>query len=312
LYDYNNGNVTVSFWNAAEKNMEPKQIRGKAIRSPQGRAGEYARYACDFFCGCSCGCTYCYNKTGRFKGALGGDKPTLKKCFKDEDHALNVFEKELKANLPELQKHGLFFSFLTDPMLEDCFPLIWTAINTCNIEHVPVKILTKTTTNWIDVFMKEYYRGFRRPDGWSGKIAFGFTLTGHDEIETGASTNIERIKAMKQLHEAGFKTFASIEPIVDFDSSYIMIKETLGFCDLYKIGLMRGKKYLKSSPDTSVEWGVQDFAVFVYSLVADRSNAKIYFKDSLLAAAGIRRENLPANCVTSDYNIFSKKPIRLK
>ena len=41
------------------------------------------------------------------------DTPKLKKCFKDEVHALEIFENELKANLPELQKHGLFFTFTT-------------------------------------------------------------------------------------------------------------------------------------------------------------------------------------------------------
>jgi hypothetical protein len=32
---------------------------------------------------------------------------------------------------------------------------------------------------------------------------------------------------------------------------------------------------------------------------------KVYFKDGLLAQAGIARENLAANCVRHDYNLFN-------
>ncbi|MDR2057346.1 MAG: radical SAM protein, partial [Dysgonamonadaceae bacterium] len=231
--------------------METKTIKGKAIRSPQGRAGEYARYACDFFCGCSCGCTYCFNKTGRFKDTLGGGKPTLKKYFRDEDHALEVFEKELKANLPELQKHGLFFCFLTDPMLPETKGLTELALGICRYRKTPAKILTKRA-DWVEEYLIDFHNFCLRAKTdeiklFTDFVAFGLTLTGHDEIETGASTNAERIEAMQKLHEAGFKTWASIEPIISFPRSIEMVYETNLFCDLYKIGLERNKRYDKEN-----------------------------------------------------------------
>jgi DNA repair photolyase len=116
---------------------------GKSIYESKGKAGEYSKYAVSFFCGCSCGCHYCYNKTGRFNATLGGDTPTLKKCFKDEKHALEIFEKELKQNLPELQKHGLFFSFTSDLFLNETILLNTKAIDLCVENKVPVKVLTK-------------------------------------------------------------------------------------------------------------------------------------------------------------------------
>ena len=76
-----------------------KRINGKAIYSPKGKAGEYAEYACNFYVGCSNGCEYCYCKKGILAATMGGNSPTLKKCFKDEYHALEVFEKELKTNI---------------------------------------------------------------------------------------------------------------------------------------------------------------------------------------------------------------------
>jgi DNA repair photolyase len=131
-----------------------KTINGKAIYSPKGKAGEYAEYACNLYVGCPHGCTYCYLRKGVLATAMGGDKPTLKKCFRDEAHALEVFEKELKANLPEMQKHGLFFSFTSDFALPECYNLTMKAVDICVDNNVPVKLLTKRA-DWVDEFLKD-------------------------------------------------------------------------------------------------------------------------------------------------------------
>ena len=113
-------------------------MNGKAIYMPKGAAAEYAKYACNFYIGCSNSCTYCFNNRWGW-----GDVPTLKKYFKDKNHALKVFEKELKANLPKLQKYGLFFSFTTDPMLPETIELTKSAVSRCFAYRVPVMTLTK-------------------------------------------------------------------------------------------------------------------------------------------------------------------------
>lgn len=269
--------------------MTANQFKGKAIYKPAGKAGEYAEWACNFYVGCSNGCKYCYCKKGILAKTMGGDAPTLKKCFKDKTHALEVFVRELEHNKEELQKYGLFFSFSTDPMLVETSSLTWKAIMQC-LPNIPVKILTKrvdfNVPVWVDM------------NGYREKVAFGFTLTGHDELEKGASTNQERIEAIKKLHDAGFKTFASIEPIIDFESSWQMIYQTRHHCDLYKIGLQIGKKYDKKECREFIEG-------CCHYLSKDKvSNSKIYFKDSLLKQAGINRKNLPPICVQRDYNLF--------
>lgn len=225
---------------------------------------------------------------------MGQDKPVLKKCFKDEKHALEIFEKELKANLTELQKHGLFFSFTTDPMLKNTKHLTVKAIDICMIYCVPVKILTKIA-DWLEGYTayNEYIPfPFLIKGEYKSKIAFGFTLTGQDELEPNASPNQERIEAMKKLHDAGFKIFASIEPIIDFKNSGEMISKTIGFCDQYKIGLQSGINYNRD-----------ELLTFVSNIMFIADN--IYFKDSLLKQAGIKRDELPENCVTRDFNLFT-------
>lgn len=277
-----------------------KNFNGKAIYNPSGKAGEYSYWACNFYVGCSNGCEYCYCKKGILAGSMGQDKPQLKKCFRDEKHALEVFKKELKQNVEELRKHGLFFSFTTDPMLTETYMLTIRAMGHCINNHVPVKILTKCT-EWMD----DFFDRPKLPIDYK-LIAFGFTLTGHDELEPNASTNAERIKAMEKLHDAGFKTFASIEPVIDFESSLFVIrKAAYSGCNLFKIGLESGKKYPKSDIKEFISQITTEFH-YVESENREKTTYPFfYFKDSLLKAAGISRESLPDNCITRDYNIFN-------
>jgi DNA repair photolyase len=269
-----------------------KTFNGKAIYNPSGKAGEYSYWACNFHVGCSNGCEYCYCKKGILKPVMGMDKSQLKMCFKDEKHALEIFEKELFQNLLELKKHGLFFSFTTDPMLPENYRLTLHAIGICLNNFIPVKILTKCTV-WADDFLDRLHLPEDRK-----LLAFGFTLTGHDELEPNASTNQERIEAMRKLHDAGFKTWASIEPIIDFESSYEMIVQTVDFCDLYKVGLLSGEKYIKKD----AQW-------FMTKALISCSchQTKIYIKDSLVKLTGVEREALlmnHASYVDRDFNLF--------
>lgn len=264
-----------------------KNFKGKAIYNPSGKAGEYSFWACNFYVGCSNGCTYCYCKKGILAGVMGQDKPQLKKCFKDEADAFTIFRKELSKNKVELRKHGLFFSFTTDPLLPETKELTFEAIEMCLLNWIPVKILTKCT-EWINSFE------FERFEGIENEVAFGFTLTGHDNLEPGASTNLQRIVAMEKLHRLGFKTFASIEPIIDFNRAKEMIVMSMGDCDLYKIGLMSGKNYDQHKAQLFVEW-LSDL----------RWEPKIYLKESIQKLTRYTTEELGDNFVDRDYNMFN-------
>ena len=226
----------------------------------------------------------------------------MAKCFKDERKALEIFEKELVANLEALKASSLFFTFSSDPFLPDVKSTYWAA-TACALSHgVRVQFLTKRADFIYDYFL-------RRNQIWKTHLAFGFTLTGCDDKEPGASSNQERIEAMRILHERGFKTFASIEPIVDFDSSLRMINETIGFCDLYKIGLMSGVKKDYYDPKKGKE-----FFLDVTSKAVDK-DLKIYWKESFsaFALANFKGEYycVPDSriFVESDYDIFGRKKV---
>lgn len=272
-----------------------KNFKGKAIYNPSGRAGEYAEWACNFYVGCSNGCEYCYCKKGILAGVMGQDKPQLKKCFKDDDDARESFRKELIKHKYEMMEHGLFFSFTTDPMLPETIYLTTTAARMAVISGVPVKILTKCAA-WVDAFLAELLKNGTiwncDPNRFKHLFAFGFTLTGHDELEPDASYHWERIEAMRKLHNAGFKTFASIEPIIDFESARACIEDTFDFCDLYKIGLMSGKKYDDSDVYYFMEW-----------LSDIQGTPKFYIKESLRKLIGYQSWDLGENFVERDYKL---------
>ncbi len=275
-----------------------KEFKGKAIYNPSGKAGEYSYWACNFYNGCSVGCEYCFNKKGRGSKVLGGNKPTLKKTLVDPFAASKIFVQEVAENLEELRKHGLFFSFTTDPLLPETIELTLYAIGVCQANRIPVKILTKMGN-----IEAHYFDKIAVKHTWDRSIiAFGVTLTGHDELEPNAPSNKSRIEALRCMKEAGYKTFASIEPIIDFDSSLDMILSVSAVdgvcsCDLLKIGLESGKKYNK-----------ENILLFVNKIIAlSNTKTKIYFKDTLLKLAEISRDHLPANyCVGRDYNLFGK------
>lgn len=279
--------------------METIKINGKAIYSPKGKAGEYAKYACNFYVGCSNDCEYCYCKKGVLSHAMGKPTPTLKKCFKNEEDAMLQFEKELHENLTEFRKHGIFLTFSSDPLLPETRGLTYAAMDACTIENVPIMLLTKRADFDIIPTYYDHYRNI---------IAIGFTLTGMDNLEPNASTNAERIYRMKDLAKRGYKTFASIEPVIDVFKSERMIEETLGYCDMYKIDLMSGKKdYIYDD--------VYKFTNNVNSMILEQNiirndNIKVYWKQSVLHYLWPNNKGKLLRfgydfCVDADYNLFN-------
>ena len=290
------------------KKAAKPEFNGKAIYNPKGKAGEYAPWACNFYTGCSNDCEYCYCKRG-FLSHVWDDVPHLKKCFKDERKALEIFEKELHQNLEALRKESIFFTFSSDPLLHEVKNTYYAAAACALSNGVPVQFLTKRADFVDDHFL--HHNSFARK-----MIAFGFTLTGCDDKEPGASTNQERIEAMKILYERGFRTFASIEPIVDIEASKRMITETLGFCDLYKIGLMSGVKrdYYKDEDLRAFMWWLADLhterhikgSVSLFNGIYRDQTMKIYIKQSIRDRLG-DSQVINAISVSSDYDIFRRK-----
>ena len=215
-------------------------IKGKVLYTTKGAAREYGRIGCNFYTGCPHECTYCYLKRGAPSKHLGRNEVRLKACFKNEFHAGDILLDEMDKHLKACRKHGIFLSFTTDPMIEETRRLTVSAIYDAIPRIIPVWVLTKDATFINDVpimtALNNIYQDKR------SSIHFGFTLTGHDEMEPRASTNDNRIMAMQRMHLMGFSTFASIEPVITWEAAERMVRQSLPYCDHYKLGLRSGVK----------------------------------------------------------------------
>ena len=192
----------------------------------------------NFYTGCPHECQYCYLKRGAPSKQLGGTEVRLKKCFKDEEDAKQVFIREMYRYHEYLRQTGIFFSFTTDPMIPETRELTRFAVSFANMHGVPVKILTKDAS-WIDVYGRTM-QTFLASTFFPEDISFGFTLTGRDDMEPNASSNQDRIEAMRYLHGLDFSTFASIEPVIEWRASERVVREAMPWCDHFKLGLRSG------------------------------------------------------------------------
>ena len=105
-------------------------------------------------------------------------------------------------------------------------------------------------------------------------IHFGFTLTGRDDLEPKASKNVDRIKAMQILHNMGFSTFASIEPVIDWKSTENVINDAMLWCDHFKLGLRSGVRKDYYDPIESIE------AIVRIVKKCNANSKTIYLKES--------------------------------
>ncbi len=265
-----------------------KVLDGKCLYTPGGAAREYAAIGCNFYRGCPYQCKYCYNRKGLTAKVMGVDHAVLEDEFtkvknrpkkyrhlSGEEYANTVFTRELDKNVEYLRNTGIFYSFSTDPMCPDACELTLSTALYAISKGVPVRILTKNASWTKEVF--DRIASFTAEQ--KRLIAFGFTLTGCDDWEPYASPNVERIELMRTLHDFGFKTFASIEPVIDWEKSCQMIVRTIGFCDLYLIGTIShfGDFYKSGSGTTFI---ANKCLRNIYSL-QQLFNLKIYFKESI-------------------------------
>lgn len=272
-------------------------INGKVIYTPKGAALEYGRVGANFYTGCPHNCEYCYLKRGIIGKALGGTEVNLKKTLKDPDTAFAIFEREVARHIDECRKHGIFFSFTCDPLIMETRCLTLRAIYHCVENGIPVWLLTKDATfsydpDWMSAVSEEF-----TPEQ-KAMTHFGFTLTGRDDMEPGASTNDGRILAMSRVKQAGFKTWASIEPVIDWDSADKVVIGSLDYCDHYKIGLRSGVKRDYYNPQESTE------RIFRLVYTITSNDRTVYLKESV-------RRMLRETCSDEVYQALLRETVSM-
>ena len=278
----------------------------KILSRPQGNAEEYGRWAVNPYKGCSHGCLYCYLKKGVWANGLGGDTAQLKTDVVSDEHAYHLAMSEIIEHREEIIRDGgLFMTFTSDPCVEETRELFFH-LTASAIEHgIPVTMLTKNASFFQygtlqamlddahnlaaltdeeskriahDGFMFTTWLGDLRVELVKKRVAFGWTLTGHDELEPNASPNMERIATMKRMSDGGYYTWASIEPVIDFPSSLDMIHQALeAGCEHFKIGLLT-----KNTKPCRDKYNVDECVDFIIKvMILTRNKATVYWKQSV-------------------------------
>lgn len=296
----------------------------KILSRPRGNAEEYGKWSVNPYIGCSHGCLYCYLKKGPSGGYLGQPKPVLKKGVVSKEHAFHLAMTEIYANYEEIIRDGgLFMTFTSDPCVEETRHLFFNiALESARDLRIPVMLLTKSAdfvNFWLYADITSGLLCMGRKV--KSRLAFGWTLTGHDELEPNASPNDKRINAMRLVSANGFKTWASIEPVIDFDASYRMIQQALDAgCQHFKIGLLTNntrvvRKDCQIGEYQFKAYDVIDCMHFIEDVMRlTEGKATVYWKQSVrdlletiyTPAAVDELLNYP-HSVGKDWNMFKKE-----
>ncbi len=176
-------------------------------------AVEYGDFTINHVLGCMHGCQYpCYamqmsKRYGRVKNEEDWMHPRI------VGNALDLLEKEIPRN--NHQVRFVHLSFMTDPFMHDpvnCRVIPWIQeltlkiIDRLNQEDIKVTVLTK---GLLPEVLKESY--------FNTDNEYGITLVSmdrefQDKYEPFSVDATKRLAALKELHDAGLKTWVSIEP----------------------------------------------------------------------------------------------------
>jgi DNA repair photolyase len=237
-----------------------------AIYEAKGKAREYSELACNLYDGCAHGCLYCY-------------APDVLHKSKEDFHAdpqprigiLDALEKDARAQQKKGDKRPVLFSFTCDPYqpIDKKHQLTRQAIEILHKYAIPVMILTKGGK-----------RAMRDFDLLQDGDMFGATLTFTEQYgdqslhwEPRAALPFERIHMLWEAHEAGIKTWVSLEPVIDPKQSIELIRVTNGFVDHFKVG-----RWNHSKEADKINW--RNFA-YEARAVLNRYRCDYYIKKDL-------------------------------
>lgn len=234
----------------------------RVIYTPAGKAREYSPLALNIYNGCSNACSYCYVPIFCKK-----DRESFKKAFpRDILKKLEIDCRELQALNNE---QHILLSFACDPYQEIDKELKITrkVIETLNNYGQPFQVLTKNGNLAIRDF-----------DLYKKTDCYATTLTLDNEkdslfFEPRADLPEVRINSLVEAKKRNIKTWVSIEPVIFPEQSLNLIKKSIGYVDLFKIGKLNHFKEMESK----IDW--KQFAENAIRIMDDNNKAYYIKKD---------------------------------
>lgn len=206
---------------------------------------EYGDYTINHVQGCAHGCKYpCYammmaKRFGKVKSYEEWCEPKL------VANAIDILQKEIPRMKDKIKSVQLCFT--TDPFMYGFPEVTDLSIKIiCMLNSAGIKC-TALTKGILPEQLKDL----------SHENEYGITLISLDEdfrskMEPNAASYAERIAALRKLHDAGCKTWVSIEPyptpnIIEQNFNYIL--ETIGFVDKIIFGRLNYNKQVSAYKD---------------------------------------------------------------
>ena len=174
---------------------------------------EYGDFTINHLLGCAHGCRYpCYammmaTRYGRVKGYADWMHPRI------VENALELLDREIPRYKNKID--FVHLSFTTDPFMYDAvnerlFPWVkdmtLRIIKRLNDDDIKVTVLTK------GLYPEDLTGNSYSPDNEYGISLVSLDTEFHNRYEPFSALPEDRIFALKQLHDAGWKTWVSIEP----------------------------------------------------------------------------------------------------
>ena len=252
---------------AQEKQKQEQDYGDRKIYASAGAAGEYAELSYNPFKGCDHGCKYCYVTQILRRGDPGYVHSDV--FVKSPDELIKMTEKATKGY--EYSKKPVFMSFTTDPYQESTKGLMKHILQVFLNKHIPVMLLTKAPSLMLEDMdvIKQF-----GPNIQVGASLTFFNKDDSEKWEPYADLPNVRFDALKEFHDNGVKTWASMEPVIDPKQSLLILDWVRDYVDVFKIGKINHAK----SVEAKVNW-TEFLNLAVFTLIKNDSN--FYIKDDL-------------------------------
>lgn len=210
----------------------------KFIYEPQGKAREYCKLALNIYKGCSHGCFYCFAPD------------TLRYSNKGEYFSNNVPRylvlEAVKREAPQHTGKHILMSFISDPYqpVEEFHKITLQVLQVFKENGVIPVILTKGGLVKRDLNLLSEF-----DEAWLGMTLTYDTERASLENEPQAALPEVRLEILQKAKYLGIKTWVSLEPVINPDTSLNFIKTTKDFIDIYKVG-----KWNYNEKSREIDW----------------------------------------------------------
>lgn len=230
------------------------------IYRPAGKALEYGELALNLYEGCTHGCHYCYVPAVRRKRPEAFHAGVIPRAF-----IWSTLQKEIKEQAGKL----IFLCFTCDPYSRSDTAQTRNVIDMIHQGGAFVNILTKGGQRSVRDFDL-----LRDGDRYGATLTFT-NRTQSREWEPKAADPEERMDVLRNAHQRGIFTWASLEPVIDPAQSLEIISRCHEFVDLFKVG-----KWNHDSRANAIDW--KKFGAEAISLL-EKHDKKYYIKKDLQA-----------------------------